>query len=103
MIIGKPRMIAYNMARTDNGWRLTAYVPPTVPARDRLSVVQWLGDYQQQVKRAQPEWLVRFRSEDPCHYEVDVLPLYRSGSQTSNQAQLEKLDTLWHQLSFNYA
>jgi|SRR6267143_659298 len=103
MLVRKPKIIAYNVARTTSGWRLTAYVPPSTPARDRLTVVQWLGDYQQQVKRAQPDWLVRFKSEDPCHYEIDVLPMHRSGSRQDNQAQLEKLDSLWHQLSFNYA
>jgi hypothetical protein len=91
------------MARIENGWRLSAYVPPGAPSKDRLAVVQWLGDYQQQVKRVQPHWLVRFKAPDLCNYELDVLRMHTSGIPGNKQAQLENLDNLWHQLSFDYA
>jgi hypothetical protein len=95
--------IVYSMTRTGTGWRLSAYVPPNAPANDRLTVIKWLGTYQQQVKKAQPDWLVRFRTADPCNYELDVTELQSSGVSESNQAQLAKLDTLWQQLPLNYA
>lgn len=95
--------IVYNMTRTGTGWRLTAYVPPNAPARDRLTVLHWFGDYQEQVRRAQPDWLVRFKAPDLCNYELDVTEIQPSGVSDDNQAQLAKLDTLWHQLPLNYA
>jgi hypothetical protein len=95
--------IVYNMTRTGTGWRLSAYVPPNAPANDRLAVLNWLGTYQQQVKLAQPDWLVRFKASDLCNYELDVTEIKPSSVSGSNQAQLAKLDTLWHQLPLNYA
>jgi len=95
--------IIYNMARIQNGWRLTAHVPPGAPSKDRLAVVQWFGDYQEQVRRVQPNCLVRFKAPDLYNYELDVLQLHPAGISGNRQAQLENLDTLWHQLSFDYA
>jgi hypothetical protein len=98
-------LIVYSMAREGAGWRLSAYVPPSVPPNDRVAVVRWLGDYQQQVKKVQPEWLVRFRSNDPCHYELNMMPLNvpASSGAAPHSTQLETLDHLWHQLSLDYA
>lgn len=101
--VSTKKPIVYNMIRTGNGWRLTAYVPPSAPSKDRQAVIQWLGSYKQQVKTAQPDWVVRFKAEDTCHYELDVLELKVPRAGASPHERAETLDDVWQQMSFNYA
>ena len=104
VLFPEKKPIVYNMVRTDTGWRLTAYVPPNAPHDDRVAVVRWFGNYEQQVKREQPAWVVRFKTSDPCNYELDMLSLHPTSVGEKNQAQLvQNVETLWNQLSFDYA
>ena len=99
----RKRPIVYTLTRTRGGWRVSAYVPPTAPATDRMTVVRWLGEYKNQVKRAQPEWLVRFKAEDQCHFELDVMPTHGFARGKGSKVQMEEFENAWRQLSFDYA
>jgi hypothetical protein len=99
---GKKRIV-YNVARTSDGWRLSAYVPPSAPTADRMTVVQWFGDYKNQVKQAQPDWIVQFKVEDLCHYEMNVTPTRMLGANGSKVAHVDELENAWRQLSLDYA
>ena len=97
------KRIVYDLARTSDGWRLSAYVPASAPASDRMIVVRWFGDYKNQVKRVQPNWIVQFKVEDKCHYQLKVTPTHLFATNTNGQERAEALENAWGQLSFDYA
>jgi len=97
------KRIVYDMSRTADGWRLSAYVPSSAPAADRMTVVRWLGDYKKQVKKAQPNWIVQFKVEDNCHYQLKMTPTNLFAMNTSREERAEALENAWEQLSFDYA
>ena len=102
-VLPTKKRIVYDMSRTADGWRLSAYVPPSAPAADRVTVVRWFGDYKNQVKMAQPNWIVQFRVEDPCHYQLSVTPTHMFGPDKTSEARVEALEDAWQQLTFDYA
>jgi len=93
--------IICNLTPGHNGWRVNVFMPHRVNPHDRVKVIQWLGDYQAQIRRNLPDTMVSFRQPSPDQYSLDIRIMERSGS--VHKVQAEKLDHLWQQLTFDYA
>ena len=58
------RAIRYELKNFPNGWRLSVDLPSRVPNGDHQAVLQWLEDYQKEVRLKNPNWLTAIKAQD---------------------------------------
>lgn len=51
-----PNSIVSNVLSTQDGWRVETRLPQSAPASDRESVLKWLEEYQQEIRKKHPLW-----------------------------------------------
>jgi hypothetical protein len=56
--------IQYEMKTEDNGWILSVRVPSKTSVKDQITVIDWLREYQNDLKRLHPHWLTAFRETE---------------------------------------
>jgi hypothetical protein len=63
-VVQEANAIRYEMKKKENGWVLCVKFPPRTSANDQSVVLEWIRNYQNDVKRQHPHWLTSFREID---------------------------------------
>ena len=92
------KSIVYNVIRTPSGWKVQAKMPRNVSAQDRMSVLDWFGEYRSTVRRENPMWLTVFNETE----HASVLDIIPTGSPTELISKATEAANNWQQLEFDY-
>ena len=63
-IVHEGKAIQYEMKPQEDGWILYVRIPPKTSVSDQIIVLDWLREYQNDVKRKHPHWLTSLRETE---------------------------------------
>jgi hypothetical protein len=63
-IVDENNAIEYKMDKKENGWVLSVKFPSKTSVSDHCTVLDWIRDYQRNVKHQHPHWLTSFRETE---------------------------------------
>jgi len=65
------KSIIYNVRDTEDGWTIEVIMPRSVPASDRIKVLEWLREYRAQIKLLHPIWSTVLHPSANC-YRLEI-------------------------------
>lgn len=72
------KAIRYELNDDQDGWRLSVALPRRVSGSDRITVLNWLQEYQGRVKSERPHWMTALRVNE-CGYTLYIRKAERPG------------------------